>query len=52
MDDKKNAAIEARRAYQKAWRAKNRDKVRKYNEQYWLRVVERLNEEEQCKSQQ
>lgn len=30
-------AKEARRAYQKAWRAKNKDKVRAANERYWLK---------------
>lgn len=28
-------AIEIRRAYQKAWRAKNKDRVREYNRRFW-----------------
>lgn len=30
-----NQAREARNAYARAWRAKNRDKVKQYNENYW-----------------
>ena len=30
----KRAAIEARRAYQREWRAKNRDKIRAAEERY------------------
>ena len=30
-------AIEARRAYQKAWREKNRDKVKAAQQRYWER---------------
>lgn len=29
------SAEEARRAYYKEWRAKNRDKVKRYNKNYW-----------------
>ena len=29
------AAIEARRQYQKEWRAANRDKVREHNRKFW-----------------
>ena len=43
----KQAAIEARRAYQREWRAKNRDKVKKNNENYWMRRAGRLLEERQ-----
>lgn len=31
------AAAEARRKYQKAWYAKNRDKVKAYHQKYWER---------------
>ena len=27
----------ARNAYQRAWNAKNRDKIREYNTRYWAR---------------
>lgn len=30
-------AREARNAYAKNWRAMNRDKVRQYNQNYWLK---------------
>ena len=36
MDIKKQAR-EARNAYARAWRARNRDKVKTYNESYWIR---------------
>ena len=36
---------EARRAYQRAWRAKNKDKVRKYNQTRWERLAIRMEQE-------
>ena len=36
MDAAKQAR-EARNAYYRNWRAKNRDKVKKYNADYWAR---------------
>lgn len=39
----KRAAIEARRAYQREWRAKNRDKTRAYEERYWARKAAGMN---------
>ena len=35
---------EAKRAYQRAWRARNRERVKEYNRRYWLRVAEKLDE--------
>ena len=35
--NEKKLAAEARNAYARAWRAKNPDKVRKNNANYWLR---------------
>lgn len=32
-----DAAREARNAYQRAWRAKNRSRTRAYQERYWTR---------------
>lgn len=29
--------IEARRAYQRKWRAENKDKVREHNRRFWLK---------------
>lgn len=40
-----NQAREARNAYARAWRAKNRDKVRKYNETYWQKKAAAQNGE-------
>ena len=40
-----DAAKEARRAYYKAWRAKNKDRVRDYNARYWAKRAERANNE-------
>ena len=33
-------AIQARREYQKQWRAKNKDKIREKNAAYWQRKAE------------
>ena len=30
-------AIEARRAYQRQWRAANKEKVREHNRRFWLK---------------
>ena len=32
-----NQARAARNAYARAWRAKNRDKVKQYNQNYWTK---------------
>jgi hypothetical protein len=37
-----DAAVAARRAYQRQWRAKNPDKVKEYNRRLWERKAERL----------
>ena len=34
---REQAAIEARRKYHRQWRAKNKDKVKQYNQDYWYR---------------
>ena len=39
------AARQARNAYAREWRAKNRDKVRQYNETYWARKAAQNGEE-------
>lgn len=41
----KKAAIEARRAYQREWRAKNRDKIRATEERYWAKKAMSANTE-------
>ena len=35
-------AIEARRAYQREWRRKNKDKVKANNLRYWLRKAQKM----------
>lgn len=40
------AAAEARRAYMKAWRAINKDKVKEHNRRYWERRAEKMAEKE------
>ena len=42
----KEKALEMRRAYQREWRRKNRDKVRASNLRYWERKAQRENQEE------
>lgn len=36
---------EARRAYHKEWRARNKDKIHEYNKRHWERVADRMNSE-------
>lgn len=36
-------AIEARREYQRQWRAANKDKVKANNQRYWEKVAVRKN---------
>lgn len=43
-----DAAKQARNAYAREWRAKNRDKVRQYNENYWARKAERQTEQKRA----
>lgn len=35
-------AREAKNAYQRAWNAKNKDKIKEYRERYWKRKAEAL----------
>lgn len=39
----KRAVIEARRAYQREWRAKNRDKIRASEARYWAKKAATMN---------
>lgn len=41
-----DAANEARRAYMKAWRAANKDKVKEHNRRYWERRAGKMAEKE------
>lgn len=36
------SAIEARRAYKRAWYAKNKERMAEYNKQYWARRGQEL----------
>lgn len=40
--NKNEQAAEARRAYNNAWRSKNKDRVKEYNRRYWEKRAERL----------
>ena len=42
MNNCTNTAREARNAYQRAWRAKNPDRVREINNRYWLKKAQEL----------
>ena len=46
IEKKVLTADEVKRAYQRAWRAKNREKVKEYNRRYWLRFVEKQQQRE------
>lgn len=35
--EKNKAAVNARRAYYKTWREKNKDKIKEYNARYWAK---------------
>lgn len=47
MQKKIDGATLARRAYQRAWRKANPDRVRAYNTAYWKRQAEKLKEAQQ-----
>lgn len=39
--------LRAQREYMRAWRKRNRDKVKQYNRTYWQRVAERAEQKRQ-----
>ena len=41
-EQQKKAVIEARRAYHREWRRRNKDKIREYNERFWRKKGEEL----------
>lgn len=43
----KQKAAAARREYQRQWRAKNKDKVARYNQEYWMRKAEEIDRGEE-----
>lgn len=44
-ENEKKLAAEARNSYARKWRAKNPDKVRKNNANYWLRKASKMAQE-------
>ncbi len=43
LSAEERAAIEARRAYKKAWRAANKERVAEYNRRFWLKKAAEMN---------
>lgn len=43
--ERREAARQARNAYHREWRAKNKDKVKANNDRYWEKKAEQLQEE-------
>lgn len=39
--------IEARRLYQRQWRAANKDKIREHNRRFWLKKAAEAEQEQQ-----
>lgn len=48
-DEMTIGALEMRRAYQREWRKKNPDKVRKHNQTYWERKAKSQMEPKETK---
>lgn len=42
MSEKKAEITQARREYLKKWRAANKEKIREYNERFWLKKADEL----------
>lgn len=45
MENVEITAQEAMKLYQREWRSKNKDKVKKYNQRYWENKAEKLRKE-------
>lgn len=41
IDTRRNEINAAQRAYYKEWRAKNKNKVKKYNENFWAKKAQK-----------
>lgn len=39
---------EARRAYHREWRAKNKEKIREYNQRFWIKKAQELQREQEA----
>lgn len=37
LNEEERAIVEARRAYKREWRAKNRDRIAEYNRRFWAK---------------
>lgn len=46
MEKVELSSKEAKNAYQRKWRAANRDRVKKYNSTYWQRKALKMNSQE------
>lgn len=44
LPENEKAAIEARRAYQKAWREANKERVKEHNKRFWAKKAAELNQ--------
>lgn len=49
LSAEEQAAIRARREYQKSWRAKNKDKVKASNARFYKKLAEKLDAEKNKK---
>lgn len=49
--EEEQKAIEARRAYQRQWRAANKDKVKEHNRRFWLKKAAEQREGERQKNE-
>ena len=49
MDDLKELASQARREYQRKWRAANKDRVREINRRYWEKRAQKDRERKEEK---
>lgn len=47
LTEEERAIIEARRAYQKAWREANRERVKEYDRRYWAKKAGEMNAEKE-----
>lgn len=43
LNESDRAAIEARRAYQKRWRAANKERIKEYDRRHWLKKAAEMN---------
>lgn len=48
MAEASKTALELKRAYEREWRAKNKDKVKQYNQNYWQKKAEQLAKENEA----